>query len=551
MYDEYLKGLKYGIYARKSTESEEKQVQSIDDQIKVMRRIAKQYDLTIVEEAVTSEAKSAKIPDQRDEFNKFIKLIEKGTINGCLSWKSNRLARNPKESGVVQQLLIDGKLGAIVTDGKNYLPEDNAIIFSVDTSMDTQFSRDLQKVVRRGMTAKAEKGWLPARPPIGWKNDRAEKTIVKDNKRFKLVREMWDMLLSGSYTVRQITEIAEQDWDLRTIKRKKCGDKPLTYGGVYAMFHNVFYKGVVAYDGKEYPGKHTPMVTEEEFDRVQQILSNKHASRPKEDYTFIFRGMLFCGGCGCSVTPEHKIRQQKNGVIRTYDYYRCSRKKRHYKCSQSKYTTETDLSQQIKERLQRVTISPRFYELSVMAVQETNENKIVKQLKISESQHQGITAKENELRNLGRMRYRGECPDDEFYNSERKKLEKELKDLKKAREKAERAAKEWRMVADDTFSFARYAKEDYDSDSIENKRKVLARMGQKLLLTDGKIQFTDMKYFEPIEKQYPALAARLNRVRNSPERIRNRVESEVILAWYPLQDSNLRPPVPKTGALIR
>lgn len=531
MYDD-LKKLKFGIYARKSTESEERQVQSIEDQVKVMRRIADEFGLTVVEEAVLSEAKSAKIPDQRPVFDEFIKLIENGTINGVLSWKSNRLARNPKESGAIQQLLIDDKIGAIVTDGKVYLPEDNAIIFSVDTSMDTQFSRDLVKVVRRGMATKAEKGWLPCAPPIGYKNDVINKTIVKDPKRYRLVREMWDMLLSGAFTVREISYKAEYEWGLTTMKRKKRGGKPLSYSGVYCMFHNPFYKGWFNYDGKPYKGRHPAMVTEEEFDRVQYKLSNEHAARPKqEEYAFIFRGLLLCGECGCSITPQHSVKKQKNGVVRDYYYYRCTLKRRHYKCSQTKHKTEKDLGQQIKDRLEKVTISPRFYELAVLALQERNEDKIFKQLKISDTQHKSITAKEIEITNLGRMRYRGECPDDAFYASESKKLENELKALKKARDKAEKAAKQWRSIADETFSFARYAKEDYDSDSLENKRRVLVRMGQNLTLMDGKIQFTDMKYFEPIEKQYPALVARMEKVRNSPEQIRNKVEQEVISMW--------------------
>ncbi len=531
---DYLKGIPFGIYARKSNESEDKQAQSIDDQIKIMRQIAKHFGLKIVEEAVISEAKSAKIPGQREGFGRFIKLVEKGTIRGALTWKSNRLARNPLESGIVQQLLIDEKLAAIVTDGKVYLPEDNTVIFSVDSSMDTQFSRDLRKAVMRGMQSKAEKGWLPCNPPIGYKNDRLNKTIVKDTKRFKLVREMWDMMLSGAYTVREISDIAEKDWDLRTIKRKKRGNKPLSYSGVYVMFHNPFYKGLVVYNGQQYKGKHAAMVTDEEFERVQQMLSNDNTPRPKVEYVFAFRGMLQCGECGCAITPQHTIKKQKNGVVREYDYYRCTMRKRHIKCSQKKYVTETELERQIRDKLERVTISPRFYDLAVETLRETNEGKIAKQQKIAESQHSGIEAKETELRELGRMRYRGECPDDAFYASEKKKLEKELKDLRKARAKTEKAAVDWRVTADDTFSFARYAKEDWETDSLENKRKVLARMGQNLSLLDGNIRFTDMKYFEPIEKSYPALVARMASARNSTEQIQKQVETEVISMWYTL-----------------
>ena len=523
--------IKYILYARKSTESEDRQVQSIDDQIRLMTEHADKHGLTVIKKF--KESKSAKAPYKRPEFNSMLAMIEDGTANGILCWQLNRLSRNPTESGLLQQLLQDDKLLSIQTNDRAYLPEDNAIVFSVDASMSNQFIRELMKNVRRGMHSKAQKGWMPGNPPIGYKNDRENKIIINDPDRFDLVRRMWDMMLTGTYTVKAIGEIAEKDWGLLTLKRRKNGGKPLSYSGVYDMFHNPFYKGVLRYCGEEYAGLHEAMVTEEEFDRVQELIHGKLPERAKnKEYIFAFRGMIECGECGCSITPQHCVKRQKNGVLREYDYYRCTLRRRDYKCHQKTYIREEELNEQIKSELKKRTINPHFYELAVLALQEINESKIGEQIKISETQNKAIAAKENETRELGRMRYRGECPDDEFYASESKKLDGELKELKKARAKAERKAKMWRVEADETFSFARYAEEDFASDNLENKRKVLAKLGQNLTLLDGKIQFTPNKYLVPVIQEYPGLVAKLEAVRDAPQQIRDRVETEVKSVWY-------------------
>lgn len=545
------KDIKLALYARKSTEDKDKQVQSIPDQIEHMQEKIKSLGLRLKStKDIFQESKSAKSPGKRDELTRLFGEVEAGTYNAIACWSTSRLARNPLESGMIQQLLLDGKLKCIITHDKTYYPEDNQIIFAVEMGMNSQFIRDLMAGVRRGMNSKAEKGWWPGRPPIGYKNDRENKTIINDPERFEQVRKMWDMMLTGTYTVKAISNIADKEWGLRTMQRKKSGNKPLSYSSVYDMFHNPFYKGLIVYNGKENVGLHTPMVSEEEFDRVQGIIHTKLPERPKTpEYIFTFRGMMECGECGCSITPQHNVKTQKNGVIREYDYYRCTNRKRDYECNQKKYVTEDNLDEQIKAELKTRTIMPRFYEMAVMALQEMNEDKITQQIKVSETQNKAIVTKETEIRELGRMRYRGECPDDEFYASEKTKLEQELKDLKKARDKAEKRAKDWRAVADETFSFARYAEEDFNSDSLENKRKVLAKLGQNLTLLNGKISFTLNKYMVPVQQAYPDLAARYEHARNLPQQMKKAAEAAIKSEWYARRDSNPRPLVPETNAL--
>jgi len=115
----------------------------------------------------------------------------------------------------------------------------------------------LSENVRRGNRTKAENGWRPNLPPIGYLNDQATKTIVEDPERFLLVRRMWELMLTGAYPVGKIWEIATHTWGLRTKKRRRIGGGPLAKSAIYKLFTNPFYTGVIEWEGKTYPGKHS------------------------------------------------------------------------------------------------------------------------------------------------------------------------------------------------------------------------------------------------------------------------------------------------------
>ncbi len=64
MYDKNLQNLRYRLYARKSTDTEDRQVQSLEDQVKYMQERAKELNLNIIGKPIR-ESKSAKRPNNR------------------------------------------------------------------------------------------------------------------------------------------------------------------------------------------------------------------------------------------------------------------------------------------------------------------------------------------------------------------------------------------------------------------------------------------------------------------------------------------------------
>lgn len=319
---------KWALYARKSNESEDKQIQSIDDQIAYLKRTAKAENLNVVK--TIYEAKSAKAPDTREGFKELVTLIDKGLIQGILCWKLDRLSRNPIDSARIQWLLQTGKIKCIKTSDRNYLPDDNALLFAVEQGMANQYVRDLSKNVKRGLESKAQKGWMPNVPPIGYLNsklgEKGREEIIVDTQRFPLVRRMWDLMLSGEYTPMEILRKATKEWKLDTPKRRAHGKRAICPSYMYKIFSNKFYAGYFSYAGKVYHGKHKPMVTIEEFEKVQTLLGNKVAPKLSA-HNFSYTGVMKCAHCGSSITAtEKKKLVKRTGTFKTYTYYHCTRK---------------------------------------------------------------------------------------------------------------------------------------------------------------------------------------------------------------------------------
>src|ERR1035438_9835531 len=110
-------------------------------------------------------------------------------------------------------------------------------------------------------------------------------------------------MLTGKHTPAEIRGIANTAWGYRTGR-----GNPLARNTIYSIFTNPFYHGVYEYPkGSDtwHTGRHTPMVTEQEFDTVQRLLSrSKIMARNRK--TFAFTGLIHCGGCGGAVTAEEK-----------------------------------------------------------------------------------------------------------------------------------------------------------------------------------------------------------------------------------------------------
>jgi DNA invertase Pin-like site-specific DNA recombinase len=521
----------YFLYARKSSESEDRQVQSIEDQINRLKILANDLGISIKE--ILTEAKTAKKPYCRPVFTEMLERIEKGEAQGILCWQINRLSRNPIDSGSLGWMLQQNILQSIQTIDRQYLPDDNVLLFNVESGMANQFIIDLRKNSRRGMEGKAERGWLPSRAPLGYLNEKLEHIMVEDPERFDLVRKMWDMMLTGNYTPPQIREIANKQWGFRTPKTKRSGGGELAMSVIYKMFNNLFYTGMFEWSGMQYKGNHRPMITSEEYDRVQIILGR--AGKPRaQTHFFAYTGLIACSVCGGMITATEKTKLiMKTGELKSYVYYHCGQRKKGVSCTQDERITLKEVESYIDIELERYTILPKFQEWALDILNKSNDKEIEDRTKIYETQHKSLTETQKELDTLTKMRYR-ELIDDETFIKERDELQSKIVKLKTNLRETESRADKWLELTEKTFNFATYARKAFFDGDLNTKREIFSALGQNFSMKDGKVFIKPNEWFVPIEKAYPALETEYNRLELDETldiSTRNARFAELILDW--------------------
>ncbi len=346
----------YFLYARKSTDVEDKQVRSIDDQLAVLRALAKEQELHVVAEFV--EKQSAKVPG-RPVFNEVMKRIQKGEAQGIVCWKLDRLARNPVDGGQVSWLLQQGVIQHIATNDRGYYPTDNVLMMSVEFGVANQYILDLAANTKRGLYEKVKRGEYPSLSPVGYINDPRTKTIIVDRKKARIIKAAFELYAEDNSRLEDISQFFASRGFFSKVGNAYHRDR------ITRILTNPFYCGLFRYGGEIYEGKHEPIVSKRLFDKVQYILKgNGRPHHKTKNEPRPLCGLFRCGECGRMITAE---------VQRGHTYYRCT-KKSAVRCSQL-YVREEELDRQLSDILNQFAIPEAWAaELSKMADKDERES---------------------------------------------------------------------------------------------------------------------------------------------------------------------------------
>jgi len=344
--------LKYCLYARKSTESDERQVQSIDSQVKEMLQIAERENLEIVD--IRRESKSAKDSGNRPIFKELLKDIAEEKFNAILTWAPDRLSRNAGDLGSLVDLMDEKKLMSIRTFGQTFSNSPNEKFLLMILCSQAKLENDNRGInVKRGLRARCERGLWPTCPPTGYfKEKRVDHKgqCLIDPERGHVIRQMFEKVAYEKWSGRKLYNWLRFDLNFRTA----LGKKHLSLGNIYRLLENTFYYGPFEYprgSGNWYQGKHEPLITKELFNLVQDQMKNSQLVR-RENIEFAFTKIMTCGLCGSGISATEKFKKLKNGGYNRHIYYGCTKAKdKNCKCG---YISEEDLIKQLQKQIDKL-----------------------------------------------------------------------------------------------------------------------------------------------------------------------------------------------------
>jgi DNA invertase Pin-like site-specific DNA recombinase len=347
--------VRYVLYARKSTESDEKQALSIESQVKEMLTIADRDRLEVVD--IRRESHSAKESGQRPVFKEILDDIRRGRYTGILTWAPDRLSRNAGDLGSVVDLMDEKKIVEIRTYGQHFKNSPNEKFLLMILCSQAKLENDNKSInVKRGLRTRCEMGLRPGPAVLGYLNEkRVDKKceVIIDIERAPIIKQMFEKVAYEKWSGRKIYHWLKFDLNFKTPN----GNKGLALGNIYLILENPFYYGVFEYpkkSGNFYTGKHKPIITKELYDQVQFQIKSQ-VLRTQEPKEFAFTKMMTCGLCGSGICADEKFKKLKDGSVNRHIYYGCTKAKdKDCKCG---YINEVELIEQFEKLLNQISIN--------------------------------------------------------------------------------------------------------------------------------------------------------------------------------------------------
>lgn len=511
--------LKIGNYNRKSSESEDKQVLSIQSQIDEANRISSYYKLTPSVD-VFQESRSAKKENKRPEFTRMMQMISSGKIDAIVCWKLDRLARNMTEGGQIIDLLSAGVIKAIITHDKVFYPWDNVLAMAVEFGQNSQFIKDLSSNVKRGQKTKAEKGVPHGVASLGFKNDKTEekgnRKWVVDQERLAKIKILLDLFLTGTYSAGKLHRYAVNELKLTTVQRKRIGGCSIVLSRIYEILKDPVYAGFFYYGGQRYElDRDLPrLITEDQHNKIKDILAKNNIPKLQTHettfsgflvseegafigqdvkyqlicdckYKFAYRDKTHCPQC------ERKIETLENPKYLSYTHYYNVKKKK----AGQKYKSISE--EKIKAKLGTFISENLLFseELAVWSRQYIDE---LKDKEISENLFRKATAEADKAKfEHKKLRLRDMLRDEQItkeeYDSDLRRLQGEYANTEEPEKKID-----WYSEMNQIVDLTLELNKTLEGGTLKAKRNLLSKLGSNLVWNDRELIISNKKSIDKL-----------------------------------------------------
>jgi site-specific DNA recombinase len=319
-----------------------------------------------------------------------------------------------------------------------------------------------------------------------------DRELVPDPSRFHLLKNLWELLLSGGYSVPQLLKIATDGLGVRTPRRKRIGGNPLSVSGIYRMFSNPFYAGQLLHENQWFAGRHQPMITLAEFEHAQRLLGKADRPRSKR-HDFPYTGLIRCGGCGCSVTAGNKVNRHGSHYV----YYHCTRKKRAVACTE-KCVEKYELESQILAFIETISLDQQETDRCLRTIESQRAKENADGGAIRASLEGDLARSKRGLDNLTNLRCQELITHEEFVR-QRETLTKEQLTLSERLGRLD--TDEWIEPSRHLFEFSHRAVFWLAHGTVSEKRLILSTVGSNPTLRARKLSIDAKKPFLILQRR--------------------------------------------------
>ena len=568
-----MKGqITYGVYYRKSSsEAEDKQAQSIPDQVRDTDSVIQREGL-IVGIKFPGESQTAhKIG--RPIFTDLIKSIESGKINAVLVWHPNRLARNPLDGGMLLWLMDEGKLKIIRTPSRTYYNNSSdKFMLQLEFGMSKKDSDDKSEVVKRALEGRAKRGLPNGVAHVGYLNDQSQEKgnrgWVKDPIRYPLVKKILTMMLSGRYSVRELHIYAKDELKLTTPQRRRTGGVPIALSYMYTLLKDPIHAGFFfqASSGERTRYECTsiePMISEDEYWKIQDMLGTKGMPRVTSRRS-VYNYFAKCGACNGNVSTDFKlqvicssckkkfsylnrdrcpgcdmpIKKMEKPTFLSYVFYYCiNHKKRRTHCPDNGIEERSLEHQLIDDMEKNLALSKELSAWCIDNIGKLKDDVIDDAIAIKQNLEQEKNVIEGKLKRLTSLRISRDYSPEE--NADFDNLQKELRqELALLESKASESNIDWLSDAKRDFDLMSEISSIIRTGTIEQKKELLHTFGSNLTIAARKVTIKNKKSIEAFKSSL-LLARAENKAFEPSISSANKEKTEafasvipILLAWW-------------------
>ena len=272
----------------------------------------------------------------RPELQKMLAYLkEDGGIDYVIVHKLDRLARNRADDVEINRAFEEAGVRLVSTSENIDQTPGGMLLHGIMSSIAEFYSRNLANEVMKGMGEKARNGGTLGKAPLGYLNVRARdengrevRTIALDEERAPLIRLAFTEYATGNWTVRQLADhLNTLGLTIPPTPRRPA--KPITATRLHEILRHPYYKGIVTFQGVEYPGKHEPLVDSQTWQTVQAILASRRYGERQRIHNHFLKSTVVCGQCGARLS----VQNAKNSKGTIYPYFVCARRCRLHDCA--------------------------------------------------------------------------------------------------------------------------------------------------------------------------------------------------------------------------